>query len=106
MKTSRPCLSRLISPARSSSLRCLVTAFSATSNGSATSVNRAGPECASREMIARREGCDMAVRTSVNWSMVALDIRFHAAVGHEAVQPLLKQHAPALHAPVILLLGD
>ena len=43
MRTSRPRFSRSINPARSSNLRCFVTALSATSNGSAISRNRAGP---------------------------------------------------------------
>ena len=68
MNTSRPFFSRAIRPARSSSLRCLVTALSAVSNGSAISRNRAGPRD-SRPMIARRVGCEMAVRTSLSGSM-------------------------------------
>src|SRR5262249_18349542 len=61
--TSPPCPSREIRPARSSNLRCFVTALSDRSNGLAISVNRAGPP-ASRPMIARRDGCDIAVSTS------------------------------------------
>src|SRR5262249_17420317 len=68
MNTSRPRFSRSMSPARSRSLRCLVTAFNVTSSGRATSVNRAGA-AASCRMMSRREGCESAVNTSVSGSM-------------------------------------
>src|SRR5579862_2303766 len=55
IRTSRPCFWRSMSPARSSTLRCLVVAFRAVSNGFAISRNRAGP-LASCPIIARRVG--------------------------------------------------
>src|SRR5579863_1623327 len=55
MTWSLPRFSRWINPAASSTLRCLETAFSDISNGSAISVTRAGP-LDSRARIARRDG--------------------------------------------------
>src|SRR5215469_1034505 len=71
MKTSRPCFLRSISPALSRSFKCFVTAFKAVSNGFAISRNRAGP-FASCPIIARRVGCEIAVRTSLKRSIDTL----------------------------------
>ena len=65
--TAGPC-PRAISPARSSTFRCLETACSEIGNGSAISFTVASP-CASRARIARRVGSASAANVIVSWSL-------------------------------------
>ena len=98
---------RLTSPASSSTLTCLETAWTLTSYGAASSPTLASPPAASRATMSRRVGSARAWKTRESWSATAtpqLVGCIHARtscrrlVNHLVAEAARRRRAESLHA--------